>query len=244
MTAACPLLLRVICPCHSRLSTDYCLSPCCHTLRRCSSIVRALCLRSEKWDHYPPAVSTRKSYWRLTVDDCINRVSLRSLEMASQQHLDTSAAEKDSSRSAGLLETRRGSTEPPSTLDPTTPIISIRNHLASIVNRELEEMERGEIDERSTQHNDMLHQLASLSVSSSASVSLSESERSNPVSSQPVPTYAGVLSAPKAVTFTPTDVRSLPCLTGSAVVDVAELLSQFRLVVGFRAKAVAPQEDR
>ena len=42
-----------------------------------------------------------------------------------------------------------------STLDPTTPISSIRHRLASIVNRELEKMERGEIDELSTQHNDI-----------------------------------------------------------------------------------------
>ena len=71
------------------------------------------------------------------------------------QHLDTSAASKDSSRSAGVPETKGGGKEPPSTLDPTTPIISIRHRLASIVNRELEKMERGEIDELSDQHNDM-----------------------------------------------------------------------------------------
>ena len=100
------------------------------------------------------------------------------------------------------------------------------------------------MDELSSQHNDILHQLASLSVSSSASVNLSESERSNPVLSQPVPTYAEVLSAPKAFTSTPNDVRSLPCLTGSADVDVAEVLSQFRLVVDFRAKAVAPHDEK
>ena len=51
------------CPSLSLLSTDYRLSPCCHTLRRCSSVVRTLSLRKEKWGHYPPAVSTRKSYW-------------------------------------------------------------------------------------------------------------------------------------------------------------------------------------
>ena len=104
-------------------------------------------------------------------------------------------------------------------------------------------MEHGEIDDLSVQRNDMLHQLANLTVSSSASVSLPESEPSNPVSTEPVPTYAGVLSAPKAVTSTPNDVRSLPRLTGSADADVAEVLSQFRLVVGFRAKAVAPNDD-
>ena len=46
----------------SLLSTDYyCLSPCCHTLRRCSLTVRTLCLRREEWDHDPPAVTTRNS---------------------------------------------------------------------------------------------------------------------------------------------------------------------------------------
>ena len=166
-----------------------------------------------------------------------------SYELDQLEHFDASAASKDSSQSAGVPEIKGGSTEPPSSPNPTTPIASIRHRLASIVNRELEKLERAEIDQLSTQLNDMLHQLASLSVSSSASVSLSESERSNPVMSQPVPTYAGVLSAPKAVTFTPNDVRSLPRLTGSADVDVAEVLSQFRLVVGFRAKAVALNDE-
>ena len=55
-----------------------------------------------------------------------------------------------------------GSTEPPST-QTTTPIASIRQRLASIVDRELEKMERGEIDQLSAQHNEMLHQLASRS---------------------------------------------------------------------------------
>ena len=49
-----------------------------------------------------------------------------------------------------------GSTEPPST-QTTTPIASIRQRLASIVDRELEKMERGEIDQLSAQHNEMLH---------------------------------------------------------------------------------------
>ena len=105
-------------------------------------------------------------------------------------------------------------------------------------------MERGEIEELSVQHNNMLPQLACLNVSSSASVTVSESDPSNPVPPQPAPTCAGALSAPKAVTFTPNDVRCLPNLTGSADVDVAEVLSQFRLVVGFRAKAVAPNDEK
>ena len=55
-----------------------------------------------------------------------------------------------------------GSTEPPST-QTTTPIASIRQRLASIVDRELEKMERGEIDQLSAQHNEMLHQLLQFS---------------------------------------------------------------------------------
>ena len=85
MRTARPPLSLIICPCLSLLSTDYCLSPCCHTLRRCSLIVRTLCLRREKWDHYPPAVTTRKSYWRLTAVDFIYRVSLFSPEMSYEQ---------------------------------------------------------------------------------------------------------------------------------------------------------------
>ena len=60
-TARLPLSL-IICPCLSLLSTQYCLSPGCHTFRRCSLIVRTLCLRREEWDHDPPAVTTRNSY--------------------------------------------------------------------------------------------------------------------------------------------------------------------------------------
>ena len=59
MTTARPPLSLIICPCLSLLSTEYSLSRCCHTLRRCSSTVRTLCLRREEWDHDPPAVTTR-----------------------------------------------------------------------------------------------------------------------------------------------------------------------------------------
>ena len=63
MTTARPPLSLIICPCLPLLSTDYCLSPCCHTLRRCSLTVRALCLCREEWDHDSPAVTTRNSCW-------------------------------------------------------------------------------------------------------------------------------------------------------------------------------------
>ena len=90
----------------------------------------------------------------------------------------------------------------------------------------------------------MLQQLASLSVAGSSSATLSEPDPLNPLPVQPVPTYAGVLSAPKAATSTPNDVRSLPRLTGIVDIDVAEVLSQFRLVVGFRANVVAPHDEK
>ena len=115
---------------------------------------------------------------------------------------------------------------------------------ARIVHRELERMEKGEIEELSEQHNAMLHQLASLSISSS-SASVSESNPSNPVPTvQPAMSYAGVLSAPTAVSFAPNDVHRLPRLTGSVDVDIAEVLSQFRLVVGFRARVVALHDEK
>ena len=76
MTTARPPLSLIICPCLSLLSTYYC---------GCSLTVRTLCLRREEWDHDPPAVTTRKSYWRLTAVDYINRVSLLSLEMSFQK---------------------------------------------------------------------------------------------------------------------------------------------------------------
>ena len=82
-------------------------------------------------------------------------MSIRSLEMSFAQdqqehleHLDASAADKDSSRSAGVLESKRGSTEhPSSTFDSATPIISIRDRLARTVNHQLERMEKGKIEE-------------------------------------------------------------------------------------------------
>ena len=47
LTTARPPLPLIICPCLPLLSTDYCLSSCCHTLRRCSLTVRTLCLHRE-----------------------------------------------------------------------------------------------------------------------------------------------------------------------------------------------------
>ena len=43
MTTARPPLSLLICPCLSSCQLDCCTSPCCHTLRRRSSIVRTLC---------------------------------------------------------------------------------------------------------------------------------------------------------------------------------------------------------
>ena len=171
-------------------------------------------------------------------------MSIPSLEMSTdREYLDPAAGEKNPPRSEGIEEHKGNLPEtPPPT--STASIVAIRERLARIINHQLERMENGEIDQLTDQHNSMLQQLASMSVSGSSSAASSETDPSNPLPVQPVPTYAGVLSAPKAVTFTPNDVRSLPRLTGSADVDVAEVLSQFRLVVGFRAKAVAPHDEK
>ena len=63
------------------LSTDYGLSPCCHTLRHRSLTVRTLCLRREEWGHDPPAVTTRNPYWRLTAVDLSTAVSYTHLTL-------------------------------------------------------------------------------------------------------------------------------------------------------------------
>ena len=70
------------------------------------------------------------------------------------EQLDAPVASKDPPRSQGVLESKGGITElPSSTFDPARPILSIRHRLASIVNRELEKMERGEIEELAEQNN-------------------------------------------------------------------------------------------
>ena len=160
-----------------------------------------------------------------------------------REYPDASAAKKNAPRSEGVLE-HKGSRPEPRSPTSNASIVSIRERLARIINQQLERMERGEINQLSDQQNSILQQLASLSVSGSSSTAFSESDPSNPLLVQPVPTYAGVLSAPKAVTFTPNDLRSLPRLAGNADVDVAEVLSQYRLVVGVRAKAVAPRDEK
>ena len=76
MTTARPPLSLVHLSQHLLLMSGLLSSSLLSTLRRCSSIVKTLCSRREKWGHYPPAVLTRKSYWRLTAVDCINRIQL------------------------------------------------------------------------------------------------------------------------------------------------------------------------
>ena len=65
ITTAPPPLSLLVCPSISCLCPDYCLSPCCpHSAAVVQSLEHfAHAERSrEKWGHYPPAVSTRKSY--------------------------------------------------------------------------------------------------------------------------------------------------------------------------------------
>ena len=125
-----------------------------------------------------------------------------------REHPNASAAGKYTLVCKAYPEDRESRPEPPlSAFDSATPIISIGERLARTVNHQLELMEKGEINQLSDQHSWQ----EGLSVSSSsASVTLSESDPSIPDHVQPIPTYAGVLSAPKAVTFTPNGVRHLP----------------------------------
>ena len=66
------------------------------------------------------------------------------------------------------LKAKGGFTEPPTAYNPGEPIVSIRDRLARIVHRELENMARGEIQEPSEQHSTMLHQPATFGISSSS----------------------------------------------------------------------------
>eukprot|EP00904_Undaria_pinnatifida_P009226 jgi/Undpi1/5433/HiC_scaffold_2.g00712.m1 len=76
------------------------------------------------------------------------------------------AAETFLPRSVGFQEHKGSRPEPPS---PTSnaSIVSIRERLGRIINQQLEHMEKGEISQLSDQHNTMLQQLTSLSISGS-----------------------------------------------------------------------------
>ena len=120
-------------------------------------------------------------------------------------HLDNSpSADADPKPSCSGVPEARGS-------QPGDHLGAMRDRMAKIVDRELQRMENGEIDQLSQQHNSMLTQLSSLKVGSSTSTPVNLS----------VPTYAGVLFTQKSLSITPNDVRSLLPLTGSADTDVA-----------------------
>lgn len=80
-------------------------------------------------------------------------------ETTSSEFVDNAAAEKTTAAPGGVLEAKNGSTDSPTAFNPGAPIDSIRDRLARIVHRELEKMERGEIEVLSEQHNSMLQQL-------------------------------------------------------------------------------------
>ena len=92
--------------------------------------------------------------------------------------VDSRAGEKNAPTSA--LEAKNGSTDPPAAFNPGAPITSIRDHLARIVHKKVENMERGESELLSEQHNSMLQQLASLSVSSSPAASVTCPSQTTP----------------------------------------------------------------
>ena len=159
----------------------------------------------------------------------------------------TAEAKESSPPTRGVEETKKTpppneQTTPSAAQHPDLSFQAMKARMTRIVDHQLQRMEDGEIDQLSDQHNNMLQQLASLNFGSSGvPVNLSGDNSSTSV---PGPTYAGVLSAPKTVTVTPNDVRSLPRMTGDVDVDVAEVITQFRLVVGFRAKSVAPNDEQ
>ena len=114
---------------------------------------------------------------------------------------DASSAAKHAPHSQGVPEGKGNRSEPSlSTSNPSTSIVAIRERLGRIVTPQLELMEKEEIIQLSDQHNSMLQQLASVSLSGSSSAASSDPDPSNSLPVSPVPTYAGVLSAPKAVT--------------------------------------------
>ena len=163
----------------------------------------------------------------------------------SDSNPDTAAAREEAPRNSGTHDSKDNGTEPS---NPDDPIATIRTRIASIVNHELERIDNGEIEGLSEQQMGILPQLASVSVASGSAVSLSECNNSTTaVQSDPIQSvfkYLGVLSAQQTIMLTPNDVRSLPRLNGSADVDVAEVLSHLRLVVGFQTKYVAPDDDK
>ena len=135
-----------------------------------------------------------ESYWRLTaVENLLRRFV--SLEMSTdREYPDSSAAERNAPRAEGLQ---------------THKVIDQKPHPRAPGSHHEQAVEANGIrrDQRAIRHNSMLQQLASMSVSGTSSAAISESAPSNPLPFQPAPAYAGVLSAPKAVTFTPNDVK-------------------------------------
>ena len=69
MTAARPLLSLFICPWLSFCRRTAVSVRVVTYSSRCSLTGRTLCQRRDKRDHDPPAVLTRRSYWRLTAVD-------------------------------------------------------------------------------------------------------------------------------------------------------------------------------
>ncbi|CAM9659485.1 unnamed protein product, partial [Ectocarpus sp. 13 AM-2016] len=52
--------------------------------------------------------------------------------------------------------------------------------------------------------------------------------------------FADALSRQKHVVLTPPDVKQIPRLTGKSEVDVTSVLSQYRLIAGFKLKGAYP----
>ena len=101
-------------------------------------------------------------------------MSNTSYDQDDREYPDASAAEYNVPRLRGVQEHGGNRPEPPLPT-PNASIVSMRERLARIINQQLKRMEKGEIIQLSDQHNSMLQQLASLSVSGSSSAALPES---------------------------------------------------------------------
>ncbi|CAN0377767.1 unnamed protein product, partial [Scytosiphon promiscuus] len=105
-----------------------------------------------------------------------------------------------------------------------------------VVNRALDRLAAGEIDELPPQIMTFMDQLVSIQSGVPAS------NAAPPLSSDPAlkSLVAALSPQPRNVVITPADVKRIPHLCPSDNVDVNSCLAQFRLVCGFKVKSAHP----
>ena len=135
------------------------------------------------------------------------------------------------------------SENPPSEADSTIDLSTTTAKLKAIVDRQLDRLMSGEIPQLSSQTALLMDRLVSIASATSSNGSVNHATQ--PIVQPIVPplSFAQVVATPKTTVLTTGDVRRLPRLNGSADVDVAAVLSQYRLVAGFKAKSVRPNDE-